>query len=65
MAAIDDAQLIIRKQLVASGPDAIANEFRGTGTGGAARGTESWLFNAAGEVREHHLVAWFNVDGDR
>jgi hypothetical protein len=61
MQAIDEAQLVLRKQLVAAGPDVIANEWRGTTRAGEARGSETWVFDAEGKVREHRLLTSLGV----
>ena len=63
MDAVGEADLLIRKQLVAAGPNVIANEWRGTTRGGEARGSETWVFDPDGKVREHRLLTALDVRG--
>lgn len=53
----------VEKTLLCAGPGLIVNEWRGRFGDGSDRslGVETWRFDESGKVREHRLLAFFDV----
>ena len=61
-AVLADAELVLRKRLLAVGDGIVVNEWLGELRGHrAARGVESWRFDASGRVTEHQLYNYLDV----